>query len=239
MKNRKIKFLILAVVLVLSLTACTANDSKYRNMKTKVNDKSDSGWLNNSGVDNSIPRNTNNKLNTNLNNGMVRKDTTPIKNTDMENGMWGNNTSMDNGLFRDGTDTNLDNGITNNGMLNGTNPNTNVDYKNLSTRANKIAKRISNLSEVKSASVIINGRTAIVGIDTKDNNSNMDANLKKKVEAAVKAGDKDIDKISITMDPDLNRRLKTMSTNMGNGNVLTNFTSEVEDILRRITTPNR
>lgn len=236
MKNKKIKFLILAVALVMGVVGCTTDDTQYRNMQTRLNDNNDNGWLNDTGMRNNMPYD-NDRLNTRLNNGMTR-------NNDLNNDMLDNNDMMNNGMYDNDNRNMFDNGNNdmygNNNNMSNMNGNNN-DMRNLSTRANKIAKRVANLSEVNSASVIISEDTAVVGIETKDRNmkNNISSDLRKKVEAAVKAGDKDIDKISITSDPDIYSRLKTMSRDMDNGNIISDFTNEVQDIIRRITTPNR
>ncbi len=220
MKNKKIKFLVLVVVLLMGVTACNTDDTQYRNMQTRLNDNNNDGWFGNNGTNNSMPNND--RINTNLNNGMTRRNTdlndnNIVGNNNLNNDMWGNNTDrIDDGML-----------------------NTNIGE--MSTRANKIAKRVTNLKEVASASVIINGKTAVVGIESKDRNmdGNISSDMRKRVEAAVKSVDKDIDKVSISMDPDIYSRLKTMSTNMERGNAASNFSVEIKDIMRRITEPLR
>lgn len=218
MKKNKITFLVLAVALVMGVVACTPENTEYRNMETRLNDNNrDNGWLNND----------RNRLNTNLNNGMTRRD--------MNNDMWDNGTNLNDSMRRN--NTNLDSGMIGNNNMN------NMDnMNNISTRANNIAKRIAALDEVDSASVVINGNTAIVGIDTNtnmDKNNNISSSLKQKVEAAVKAGDKNIKDIKITLDPDITSRLKTMSTELNRGNPISEFARDIEDILERIANPRR
>lgn len=220
MKKNKINLLVLSLVLVVAMVGCSPANTKMRNMSTQTRLPNDvnNGWMNNN------PLNANDRLNTNLNNGMIR-------NNNLNNGMMGNNNNLNNGMVRD--DTNL-----NSGIMNNTNLSTNVN--NLGTRANAIAKRVAALPEVNSASVLINGNTAIVGCDLKNNTSNtISSNLRQKIDAAVKVADKDIKNISITADPSIHTRIKTMSTKVNNGNPITGFTTEIQDILRRITAPIR
>lgn len=216
MKKNKINLLVLTLVLVVTIVGCSPANPKMRNMstQTRLQNNVNDGWMNNN------PLNANDRLNTNLNNGMIRNDD-----------FMGNNQNLNNGMVRD--DTNL-----NSGIMNNTNLSTNAN--NLGTRANAIAKRVAALPEVNSASVLINGNTAIVGCDLKNNTNNtISSNLKQKIDAAVKVADKNIKNISITSDPSINTRIKTMSTKVNNGNSMTGFTTEIQDILRRITTPIR
>lgn len=208
MKKNKINLLVLSLVLVVTMIGCSPANTKMRNMSTQTRLPNDV----NNGWMNNNPLNANDRLNTNLNNGMIR-----------------NNNNLNNGMVRD--DTNL-----NSGIMNNTNLSTNVN--NLGTRANAIAKRVAALPEVNSASVLINGNTAIVGCDLKNNTSNtISSNLRQKIDAAVKVADKDIKNISITADPSIHTRIRTMSTKVNNGNPITGFTTEIQDILRRITAP--
>lgn len=219
MKKNKIMFLILTTVLIMAVVGCSPNDTKFRNMETrlKYNDK-DSGWLDND----------TNRLNTNLNNGMTRR------NMDLNNDGWDNNTNLNNPKLRNNTNLDsgrMDNNNSNNSLTNNVN--------NMSTNANKIAKRVAALKEVNNASVVINGDTAIVGIESNMKNNNISSNLKQKIEAAVKAGDKNIKNIKITSDSDITNRLKTMTTQLNEGNPISEFTRDIEDILERIANPRR
>ncbi len=222
MKKNKIMFLVLTIALVMTVVGCNSE-----NMQTRLNDNNrDRGLLNND----------NNRLNTKLNNGMTRRNMDPNNNT------WDNN-DLNDPMLRN--NTNLDSGQLDSQGLKNNNFNNNINMNNagnMSTRANNIAKRVAALSEVNSASVVIHGNTAIVGIagnktNMKDNN--ISSSLKKKIEAAVKAGDKDIKDIKITSDSDITNRLKTMTTNLNKGNPISEFTKDIEDILKSITNPMR
>lgn len=219
--NLKIKLLGLSLILLVSVMAgCAPGNTNMRNMstQTRLNDNANNRWMDNA------PFDTRNRLNTNLNNGMLRN------NTNLNNGMVRDNTPMTNDSLRDNVNFN-------NGMLNNTNISNNT---NLSNRATAIAKRVEALPEVTDASVVINGNTAIVGCDVKGNaNNTISTSLRQKIEAAVRVADKDIRNISITADPTISTRLRTMSRDIESGNPLSNFAKDIEDILRRITTPAR
>ncbi|NLK42973.1 MAG: hypothetical protein GX300_01085 [Tissierellia bacterium] len=161
------------------------------------------------------------------------------------NNRWMNNKGLFNN--RDRLNTNLNNGIDNrlnNGMVrndtnlnNGINGN-NLGNTNIANRANRIAQRVAALPEVNRASVLIQGDRAVVGCDVRGDLTNtIDPNLRNRIEAAVKAADKNIKTVSITSDPTLMTRIRTLSTQMNNGNPISGFADEVEDIIRRIMAP--
>jgi len=221
LKKNKINILILSLILVVAMVGCSPANPKMRNMstQTRLQNNVNDGWMNNN------PLNATNRLNTNLNNGMMRNDRF------LNDGIMENDRNLNNGMMRDSTNLNS-------GTINNTNLSTNAN--NLGSRANTIAKRIAALPEVNSASVLINGNTAIVGCDLKNNTNNtVTSNLKQKIEAAVKVADKNIKNVSVTSDPSIHTRIKTMSTRVNNGSSMSGFTSEIQDILRRITAPMR
>lgn len=219
MKNNKIKLLGLSLVLIVSLVAgCRPANTNMRNMQTRLNDNTNNRWNDNA------PFDTRNRLNTNINDGLFKD------NRNLNNGMVRDNQFMANDGLRDNTNFNI-------GNLNDIDSPNNG---NLSRRAKAIANRVANLPEVDRASVVINGNTAVVGCDIKNSKNNViNDNLRQKIEAAVRVADKDIRNISITSDPNLTTRLRTMSNDIESGRPLSNFARDIEDIIRSITTPNR
>ncbi len=217
MKKNKINLIVLSLILVIALAGCGAN-GRNGNMSTQARlpNNANNRWMNDG--------NSNNRLNTSLNNG--RKDS-----LNLNNGMLDDNLNLNNGMVRNNNNNDL--GMTNNNNLTNS-------ANNLGNRANAIAKRVVALPEVESASVLINGNTAIVGCDLNNNTNNtISSNLKQKIDAAVKVADKNIKTITVTADPSINTRIQNMNTRMNNGNPITGFTTEIEDILRRITAPIR
>ncbi len=145
-------------------------------------------------------------------------------NTNLNNRL---DTDLNNNMVRN--DTNLNSGIITNDQLNNT----------IVSRANRIAQRVEALPEVNKATVIINGNKAIVGCDVRGDLTNtIDANLRNRIEAAVKAADRNIKTVSVTSDPTLMTRIRSLSTQMNNGNPISNFADEFEDLIRRIMTPS-
>lgn len=207
MKKNKIKILGLSVVLLVAMAGCRPANTNMRNMSTQTrlyNDNLSNRWMTNT------PFNTRDRLNTNLNTGMVRD------NTNLNDSMLRNRTNLDSGMI--------------------TNERISTNVSNQSTRAEAIAKRVAALPEVNAASVVIHGNTAIVGCDT---GGTITTALRQKVEAAVKVADKNIKNISVTSDPALYSRIRTMSTNIRNGHPVSTFVRDIEDVLRRITAPVR
>lgn len=145
-------------------------------------------------------------------------------NTNLNNRL---DTDLNNNMVRN--DTNLNSGIITNDQLNNT----------IVSRANRIAQRVEALPEVNKATVIINGNKAIVGCDVRGDLTNtIDANLRNRIEAAVKAADRNIKTVSVTSDPTLMTRIRSLSIQMNNGNPISNFADEFEDLIRRIMTPS-
>lgn len=196
MKNNKIKYIALSLILLIAVAGCTPTNTNMRNLGTQTR-LNDNRWFN-----------TRDRLNTNLNTGM---DTDLNLNSEMVR-----------------FDTNNPN----------TNNITNGQLSSMSNRANIIAQRVEALPEVNRATVLINGNRAIVGVDVRGDLTNtIDANLRNRIEAAVKAADRNIRTVSITSDPTLMTRIRNLSTQINNGNIISNFADEFEDLLRRITSP--
>lgn len=108
----------------------------------------------------------------------------------------------------------------------------------LSSRAEKVAKKVQDLKEVNSATVIISGRTALVGVNIKNNiEGKLTTNLKNKIEKIVKNTDASITNVSVTADADLYKRISNMANDIRIGKPVSGFAKEFQEILRRIT-PN-
>lgn len=224
MKKNNIKLLILSIVLVVAMVGCRPVDRNMRNLSTQTRVRDNN--VNNRFMDNNAPLNTRDNLGTNLNNGMVRNNDGI---TGVNDGRMGNNNTT-NDLLRN--DTRLNNNT------NRLNNNLSTNLSGTPDRATAIAQRVTALPEISNASVLISGNTAIVGCDVDVNgntNNTITAALKQKVEAAVKVADKNIQNVSVTSDPNIHSRIKTMSTDMNNGNPVKSFTQDIEDIMRQIT----
>lgn len=236
--KKNIKILILSIVLVVAMVGCSPADKNMRNLSTQTRLGNN---VNDRFMNDNLTLNKRDGVGNNLNNGMTRD------NNMLNNSMMRNN-SLNDGLMNDGINRNntmMNDGIVRNGRLNdnmmndsmmGNNNNMTTNMTGISQRASTIAKRVNALDGINNASVLIDGDTAIVGCDiggTMDNK--MTTNLKQRVEAAVKVADKNIKKVSVTLDPNIYSRIKTTSTNMMNGNPAKSFTQDIKDIMQDIT----
>jgi YhcN/YlaJ family sporulation lipoprotein len=238
LKNNKFKLLGLSLVIAMAVAGCNTRGTNYRNMSTqaRLNGNVNNRWMDN--MDNT-GLNTRDRLNTSVNDGTVR-------NNNLSNGMVRNN-NLSNGMVRN-----------NAGLFNNGSPNTPMTYDslrdttitdnnttNMSSRAAAIAKRVADLPEVNDASVVIHENTALVGCDIRDNATNNATNtisnsLRQRIEAAVKVADKNIKNVSITSEPTVYNRIRTISTNVyDNGNPISGFADEIRDMINRITAPVR
>lgn len=108
--------------------------------------------------------------------------------------------------------------------------------KDFARRSDEIAKEVTKVEEVKSASVVISQNTALVGVNlTEDIKAEINEDIKNEIEDAVKKADREIDRVSITADPDLLSRIENMGREIGRGRPISGFGREIEEIVRRIT----
>lgn len=208
MKKNKLLFLTLALALIVLTLGCTAQPRNPGGTQTRI------------GLDSPNNNNNNDMINRNMrenDNGLLDMD----NNTDERNRTMGKDTLIDN-------DNDLDNN-------NGINRRNNNNSENNTERANRIVKKVTELNEVNRASVLVNNNTAIVGINMRNNvEGELTRNLKQKVERIVKNTDNNIENVSITADPDLFTRITNMANQIGNGQPLSGFAEQFEEILRRI-----
>lgn len=212
MKKNKIIVLTLALVALISIAGCTPNDTGLNN-----------------------DRNRNLSTQTRINNNRSTNDMGMNNDWNTRNMGLDNPNNMNNNMLR--------NNELNNGMNNGTNDGLNngmvrPDTNNMSGSANTLAREIAALPEVDKASVVLSNDTAIVGIQLRGTTQGtMTNSLKSKVEKMVKDKSTNIKNVSVTTDPELYSRVKTMSTSIGDGTTLESLGEDIKDLIRRIT-PN-
>lgn len=247
MKKSKIFVLALSLGLVLTSTACTTKDPKTGyNTNNKLSTQTrDNRWNTDKNMTGTDTVRDDNKNNMGLNDSLTTRDNLDMNNGNnvgLDDSINNNDMGLNNGL-RNGLDTNINNGMTRpNGALDMGMDNENRGNMNkmvtMNKDASKIAKNITDLNEVNKANVLITENEAVVGVNLRGNTQGtMTNDLRQKIEKIVKKENKSIDKISITTDPNLVTRINTMTTNIGNGNVVDNFAEEVKDLIRKIT-PN-
>lgn len=106
----------------------------------------------------------------------------------------------------------------------------------MTARADRIAEEVNKIKDVKSASVLITERTALVGVKlTSETKGEVNTEIKREVERAVERVDKDIERVSVTANPDLLTRIENITRDVGQGRPLSGFGKEIEEIIRRIT----
>ncbi|MBM7614602.1 YhcN/YlaJ family sporulation lipoprotein [Alkaliphilus hydrothermalis] len=108
--------------------------------------------------------------------------------------------------------------------------------QDLNIRADRIVNEIVKLNEVKSATVVITDKTALVGVNLKENiDGEMTTESKKKIENVVRRTDSEIDRVSVSADPEIFDSIENIVRETGRGRPLSSFGDEIEDIVRRIT----
>jgi len=106
---------------------------------------------------------------------------------------------------------------------------------NMQDRAEKIANAAARQKEVQSASCVITGNTAMVGLQfNKQYKGSLTNAIKKQVEKRVKETDKRIDRVVVTADPDLVSRIEEIFQEIGNGRPISGFTEELREMINRI-----
>ena len=107
---------------------------------------------------------------------------------------------------------------------------------NMADRVNRIVREVEDIRDVRRAAVVITGNTALVGVDmTSGTKGELNSQIKRDVEDAVRRADRDITKVSVTADPDIFTRIENIARDVGEGRPLSGFGTEIEEIIRRIT----
>ncbi len=228
MKKNKIALLALSLIIALSLVACRSMDRNLGDNRdgrlstqTRINDNR---W--DSGTD--IRDNRDFGFDNNLNDGMGLDGNNNLNN-DM--GFGGNNLNND---LDFGGDNNLNDGMTR------PNPNLSTNIGNTNNNSTSLSRKIKDLPEVDDANVIVNNDTAIVGVTLRGSTQGTMTNaLRNKIERIVKDSNKGIKNVSITTEPELFKRIRTISRDVDLGNPVRGFADEVKDIIRSITNSTR
>lgn len=103
-------------------------------------------------------------------------------------------------------------------------------------KADAIAKKVSQINDINSATVVLSGNSAWVGIDLKANVENKMSNeTKNDVTRVVKEAEPNINTVYVTADADTVTRLKNMARDIAAGKPVSGFVNELNEIGRRIT----
>ncbi|MGI5851228.1 MAG: YhcN/YlaJ family sporulation lipoprotein [Caldicoprobacterales bacterium] len=102
-------------------------------------------------------------------------------------------------------------------------------------KAKDIARDIAKEKNIESASCVVTGDTALVGLQFEEQyKGKVTDAIKKSVEKRVKKIEPSIKNVAVTADPDLLSRIKTMAKDIEGGKPLSGFTKEIDEIIRRI-----
>lgn len=102
--------------------------------------------------------------------------------------------------------------------------------------ATKLAAEAQKVSGVKSATVVLSGNTAIVGLDIKAGvERGRTAAIKNEVARRVRAADNRIATVQVTTDADTITRIRRVAQGISRGTPVASFNREIQEILRRIT----
>jgi YhcN/YlaJ family sporulation lipoprotein len=114
--------------------------------------------------------------------------------------------------------------------------NENLDVEYNTRRAKIIAQDIANLTDVESATVVITGNTALVGLNLPENVSDEQVDrIKRLAEKKCLATDSALKNASITASPEMVERIRNISRDIGQGRPITGLGDELGSILRRVT----
>lgn len=106
--------------------------------------------------------------------------------------------------------------------------------KDLTKRAQKISTEICKINTIKSATTIITGNTALIGIQLKPNSEGKANEVKSIIDKKVKNSDKLIKKVVVTIDPSLYKRIENIGNSISQGKPLSGFIKELTEIINRI-----
>ncbi len=101
--------------------------------------------------------------------------------------------------------------------------------------ATKLSDAAQKVEGVKSATVVVSGSTAFVGLEIKPGIEDKKTNeIKTKVADVVKKADNRIKAVNVTTDPNLITRLKRIADGIKKGKPISSFADELAEITRRI-----
>jgi YhcN/YlaJ family sporulation lipoprotein len=104
------------------------------------------------------------------------------------------------------------------------------------TKARALAEKISDLKNINSATVVVSGNKAWVGVDLAAKMENKMTNaMKNEITKLVKKEDKNITTVYVTADADTVTRLRNIAKDIAAGKPISGFINELNEIGRRIT----
>lgn len=105
-----------------------------------------------------------------------------------------------------------------------------------SARAEALAKKISDLNNINSATVVLSGNSCWVGVDLAAKTENKMTNqMKNDITSIVKREEKGINNVYVSADADTVSRLRNIAKDIKNGKPISGFIKELNEIGRRVT----
>jgi len=102
-------------------------------------------------------------------------------------------------------------------------------------RAELLADAAAEQKEIESATCLITGNTALIGVQfDKQYKGELTDRIKKAVEEKVKAKDDRIKRVIVTADPDMVSRIEDIFKDIGKGKPLSGFVKEINEMINRI-----
>jgi len=103
-------------------------------------------------------------------------------------------------------------------------------------KAEELAKKINELEDVNSATVVITENQAWVGVDLKaDVEDEMTDEMKDEITSLIKKEDNKIDTVYVTADADTVTRIRNIARDVASGKPISGFIDELNELGRRIT----
>ncbi|AKL95638.1 sporulation lipoprotein YhcN/YlaJ [Clostridium aceticum] len=107
--------------------------------------------------------------------------------------------------------------------------------QDLMTRADRIVNEVARMEEVRSATVVIFENTALVGVTlTEDTDGEINRGIERRIEETAREADRSVERVAVTADPNMFRRIQEISREAGEGRPLSGFGREIEEMFRRI-----
>lgn len=111
-----------------------------------------------------------------------------------------------------------------------------TNIQDANRRAETLAAEAAKVQDVKSATVVLSGDTAIVGLNIPANvEKSRTEQIKQDVASRLKQADTGVKNVSIATDPDTVTRIRNIARGIADGRPVSEFAKELGEITRRIT----
>lgn len=109
------------------------------------------------------------------------------------------------------------------------------DDNDMQNRAERIANACAKQKEVDSATCVITGNTALVGLQfDRQYKGKLTEDIKEDVEERVRKTDPRITQVVVTADPDMVTRIENIFRDIGRGRPISGFAEEINEMINRI-----